>query len=77
MPSFLGIVSMKAKVSFAGLEPSTGVPRIKRAKFSRADGSVDAMLKMGAFTVSAIASARRLVFPVLEKYNTQAFMVFR
>jgi hypothetical protein len=32
---------------------------------------------MGAFTVSAIASARRLVFPVLEKYNTQAFMVFR
>ena len=39
------------------------------------DGSVDAMLKMSASTVSAIASARRLVFPVLEKYNTQAFMV--
>ena len=45
---------MKAKVSFAGLEPSTGVPRIKRSNFSMADGSVDAMLRMGAFTVSAM-----------------------
>jgi hypothetical protein len=34
-----------------------------------------AMLKTGAFVDSAIASAIRLVFPVLEKYRTQGFMV--
>jgi hypothetical protein len=33
---------MKATVSFAGLEPSTGVPRINRSKFVKAEGWVDA-----------------------------------
>ena len=56
-----------AKVSFAGLKPSMGVPRIRRSKFSMADGWVDAISWMGAFAVSAIAWAKRLVFPVLEK----------
>jgi hypothetical protein len=32
-------------------------------------------LKTGAFTDSDMASAMRLVFPVLEKYNTQVFMI--
>jgi hypothetical protein len=31
-----------------------GVPRIRRPKFSMADGSVNAMSQMGAFAVSAM-----------------------
>jgi hypothetical protein len=73
--SALGMASMKAEASFAGLEPSTGNPMIKRSKFPMADGCVAAMSKIGAFVVSAIACAKRLVFPVLEKKTTQAFMV--
>ncbi len=34
--------SMKATVSFAGLAPSTGVPRIKRSQFSIVEGWADA-----------------------------------
>lgn len=30
---------------------------------------------MGAFAVSAIAWTKRLVFPVLEKYSTEVFMI--
>ena len=59
--------SMNATVSLAGLEPSTGVPKIKRSKFSMVDGNVPAISMKGAFTVSAIAWANRLVLPVLEK----------
>jgi len=75
LPSVLGMLSIKATISFAGLEPSTGVPMIKRSKFSMVDGGVDVMSKMGAFAVSAIACASRLVFPVLEKYTMQVLMV--
>jgi hypothetical protein len=58
---------MKAEASFAGLAPSTGVPMIRRSQSWMALGCVSAIEKMGAFTVSAIACASRLVFPVLEK----------
>ena len=58
---------MKAKVSFAGLEPSTGVPKIRRSQFSRVDVWVEAKSEIDAFAVSAIAWAKRFVFPVLEK----------
>ena len=75
--SIWGKLSMKAAVSFAGLEPSTGVPSIKRSKLSMADGWVDNKSKMGAFVVSTMACASRLVFPVLEKYTTQGFMILQ
>lgn len=58
---------MNVAVSFAGLAPSTGVPKIKRSKFSMFDGCVAEMSKIVAFIVSAIAWAKRLVLPVLEK----------
>jgi hypothetical protein len=45
------------------------------SKFSTTDDSEEAMSKAGAFVESEIASAMRLVFPVLEKYNTQVFMI--
>ena len=40
LPFALGRFSMKAEVSFAGREPSTGVPMIKGSKSTRADGCV-------------------------------------
>ena len=58
---------MKAKVSFDGLVPSTGVPRIKKSRSSIGEDKVLAKLKIGAFVESAIDWAKRLVFPVLEK----------
>jgi hypothetical protein len=69
-----GNCSKNAMVSFAGLKPSTGVPTISMSKFSTADGSEEVMLKMGAFVASDMASAMRLVFPVLEKYSMQGCM---
>jgi hypothetical protein len=66
-PSSLGMVSMNAMVYFAGLAPSTGVPKITRSQFSRVDGWVEAKSEMGAFAELAIAWAKRFVFPVLEK----------
>ena len=74
LPSALGKRSTKAEASCAGLEPSTGVPMISRSYFSAIEGSEEAMSKAGAFVDSAIASAMRLVLPVLEKYSTQIFM---
>jgi hypothetical protein len=45
------------------------------SKPSIAEGSEEVIPKIGAFVDSAMASAMRLVFPVLEKYNTQGFIV--
>jgi len=55
--------------------PQRVCPRISRSQFSTTDGSEVAMSKAGAFVKSEIASARRLVFPVLEKYSTQGFII--
>jgi hypothetical protein len=75
LPLAFGKLSTKANVSFAGLAPSTGVPKIIVSKASTTDGLDEVMLKIGALKRSAIASANRLVFPVREKYTTQGFMV--
>jgi hypothetical protein len=53
----------------------TGVPKITKSNSSITDGSEVARSKMGTFNDSDIVWAKRLVFPVREKYNTQAFMV--
>ena len=74
LPSVFGKRSKKATVSFAGLKPSTGVPTISMSKPSTAEGSEEVMPKTGALADSAMASAIRLVFPVLEKYSTQGFI---
>ena len=58
---------MNAAVSLAGLEPSTGVPKIRGSKVSIVEGNVPDISMMGAFTASAMAWAKRLVLPVLEK----------
>jgi hypothetical protein len=46
---------MKAKVSFAGLAPSTGVPKTRRLYFSIEDGTVEAKSSKGALRQSAMA----------------------
>ena len=66
-PSLRFILVMKAAVSFAGLDPSTGVPRMRGSKLSIVEGKVPAMFISGAFMESDIAWARRCVLPVLEK----------
>ena len=48
---------------------------ISMSKFSTTDDSEEAISKAGDFVESAMASAMRLVFPVLEKYNTQGFII--
>ena len=75
LSSALGRRSTKAMVSFAGLKPSTGVPKISRSQFSVIEGSEEVMLRAVVFVDVAIASAMRFVLPVLEKYSTQVFMV--
>jgi len=67
LPSNFGRLSMNAKVSFAGLPPSTGVPRIKRSQVCSVEGATDVKSWMDAFAASAIAWAKCLVLPVLEK----------
>jgi hypothetical protein len=61
------MLSMNEAVSLAGLEPSTGVPKIRGSNFSIVDCNVPEISIMGAFTASAFAWAKRLVLPVLEK----------
>ncbi len=46
---------MKANVSLAELEPSTGVPIIRRPQFAKSDTWVDVKSKICAFTVPANA----------------------
>jgi hypothetical protein len=75
LPSVFGKSSKNATISFAGLKPSTGVPTISMSKPVTAKGSEEVMPKTGAFVDSAKASAIRLVFPILEKYNTKGLMV--
>ena len=58
-----------------GLSLKRRVPRISRSKFVMAEGWVDAKSKMDAFTISAMACVSRFVFPVLENYPTDGFMV--
>jgi hypothetical protein len=58
---------MNSSVSLAGLEPSTGVPKISGLKVSIVEGKVLAIFISGAFMESEIAWARRCVLPVLEK----------
>ena len=58
---------MKLAVSLAGLDPSTGVPRMSGLKLSIVEGKVPDMFISGAFMVSDMAWARRCVLPVLEK----------
>jgi hypothetical protein len=52
------------------------VPTISKSKSSTINGSAEVMSKAGAFVASEIASAMRLVFPVLEKYNIQGFKIW-
>jgi hypothetical protein len=42
LPSILGRFSTKVAVSFAGLLPSTGVPKMSSSQFAMADGGADA-----------------------------------
>lgn len=71
MIAFLAVTIGKLEryvwASLAGLEPSTGVPKISRSKAAIFDGSASESSYMGAFAVSANACAKRLVLPVLEK----------
>jgi hypothetical protein len=65
---------MNTTVSLAGLPPSTGVPKISRSKLAAAVGWVNAKSSRGNFAASAMACAKRLVFPVLEKYTIHGFI---
>jgi len=55
------------RTSGAALKPFTGVPMISKSKSVADAGSDTVMSKYGTFSDSDIASAKRLVFPVLER----------
>ena len=55
------------RISGAALKPFTGVPMISKSKSVADAGSDTVMSKYGTFSDSDIASAKRLVFPVLER----------